>query len=452
MAEICIVIPVRNYGQYIEQCINSVIRQSDAPTWHLVIVNDGSTDGTSDVLARYRDDSRITVINLAGKGLAAAGNAGISACHAPWILRLDADDWLEPGSLRALYAHAQASHSDFVYGDLRLVDQRGRNVGILSQDPIWTGSTLERSPVGSGALYRREVWEILGGYDESLRYQEDFDFWLKVAERFQPSYLALSVYVYRQHYGSMSTNRSSRAEARAIVKQRALSRRHIQHDTNVAIIVSCIPPISTRIDPRVCVQRFQGSTLLDVLYERLEGVSFPKTIAITCAEPEVERWAAARHIPIVSGVSSFLPGNDFIDSIDIQLQVDKHLTLFVSPYYPLLAEYRFREMVDTLLLGDYRYIHSVVADSSPILVPNGGSWTPLQGVSQATFLPGAMRAAGGLVAVRTGTTTGPHGCIEIMWPEDFMVRDVSSLWSAARILQDSQTETKSCATRSYNPG
>ena len=174
--EIGIVVTAHNYGRFLEQCIQSVIGQQNAPTWCMVIVDDASSDGTPEILRHYTTDSRIKSLRLTGEGLARASNRGIAEMDTPWVLRLDADDWLMPEALRRLHGHAISFDSDIAYGDLHLVNQQGSDIGVLSQSDDIIGSALERSPVGSGMIYRRDVWQSVGGYDESLYYQEDFDF------------------------------------------------------------------------------------------------------------------------------------------------------------------------------------------------------------------------------------------------------------------------------------
>lgn len=436
-AEICVVVTAYNYGRYITRCIQSVLQQVGAPKWHLVVVDDGSTDETSNILKAYGRDPRITLICLAGKGLAGSGNAGVSNSASDWVLRLDADDWLEPDALRKLYEHAKASGADFVYGDLLLVDEAGRSLGVLSQADEWLGSGLERSPVGSGALYRRAVWETVGGYDETLRYQEDFDFWLKVVEQFKASHIPQAVYVYRQHFSSMSGNRKPRAASRALVKRRALLRRALPHTGKLLAVISAIPTLCARIDPKMCMMFIDGERLIERAIRAVTEIGYEHEIVVECAAAEIETWARSKGLRTAEGAASYSISGDSIQPLlDLPRNDEMDVVLHVSPYFPLVETYRYREVIDTLFLGNCSRVDTAIADAARMLVPGEGGWKELPGAASVACLPGGMRTEGGLTALRTGKGGNKRGCVEIAWPENHMVRDSLTLKAAERLRLD----------------
>lgn len=145
--------------------------------------------------------------------LAKACNDAITRSRGQYIVRLDADDWVDP---QLLYLEANHLDSrpqiDCVWCDYwKTHPQKGEGfeTHYLEYSPQ---EDLEHA---CGAMYRKEVWELLDGYDEDLNYQESFDFWLRfkkagfIAER-----LDQPLYFYRQHPGSMSTNTEEREKTR----------------------------------------------------------------------------------------------------------------------------------------------------------------------------------------------------------------------------------------------
>ena len=98
MATIAVVLPVFNAESTIRRAVNSILSQ----TWNdleLVIVNDGSTDGTAEVLSSI-DDSRLKVIHADHVGVAEAANLATQSTSAPFVARMDADDWSHPDRLQ----------------------------------------------------------------------------------------------------------------------------------------------------------------------------------------------------------------------------------------------------------------------------------------------------------------------------------------------------------------
>ncbi len=90
-----VIIPVYNGERFIEQALDSVLRQS-YDKWEIVVVNDGSTDSTGKILHKYKDDSRFCIVTQENGGVSAARNAGIQAARYPYLAFLDADDtWYE---------------------------------------------------------------------------------------------------------------------------------------------------------------------------------------------------------------------------------------------------------------------------------------------------------------------------------------------------------------------
>jgi len=109
--------PVFNTKQYLEQAIDSVICQT-CPDWELILVDDGSTDGSGEMCDDYANkDRRIRVIHQENRGLSGARNTGMRFASGEFIQFLDSDDWLYPGTLKTVYEAAISSDSDMVIFD-----------------------------------------------------------------------------------------------------------------------------------------------------------------------------------------------------------------------------------------------------------------------------------------------------------------------------------------------
>ena len=202
---ISVVIPTFDCGAYVEQAVESVrIQAIEGVTVHeIVIVDDGSTDDTAEVLERLSGD--ITAVRQDNAGPSAARNTGIAEASGDYLCLLDADDALAPGALAHHRARLDADprlmvtqgHSQFVRR-LRVVSDEGRIDADLD------GQTVVTMNVGS-CLFRREAFETVGGFDENLRNLEDIDWFLRAGDLGLSTAVdeRLAVYRLRRH-GSQS--------------------------------------------------------------------------------------------------------------------------------------------------------------------------------------------------------------------------------------------------------
>lgn len=201
---VSIVTPAYNQAGYLAETIESVLAQ-DYPNIEYIVLDDGSTDSTPDVLKRY--DGRIRWERHDNMGQAATLNKGWEMSRGSLMGYLSSDDRLLPSALTNLVNALQANPDVVVaYGDFSLIDMHGRTLrSVRTEDFDQRRLTVDLvCQPGAGALFRRGVFEQAGGWCERLRQVPDFEFWLRVARfgRFVrvPQVLA----EYRIHDGSAS--------------------------------------------------------------------------------------------------------------------------------------------------------------------------------------------------------------------------------------------------------
>ncbi|NOX81012.1 MAG: glycosyltransferase [Deltaproteobacteria bacterium] len=177
---VSVIIPCYNQGQFIDEAVASVLAQS-FQDFEIIIVNDGSTDEeTRRILAGY-DRPKTRVIATENQGLAAARNNGIREARGRYILPLDADDRIGPAYLeRAVRLLDERAELGIVYC-------RAQLFGAVDTEWLLPQFSLEEmlldNVIFCSALFRREDWQLVGGYDQDLKYGwEDYDFWLSLLE------------------------------------------------------------------------------------------------------------------------------------------------------------------------------------------------------------------------------------------------------------------------------
>lgn len=211
---VSVVIPVRNGREYIAEALQSVLNQTYT-NLEIIVIDDGSDD--FDYITLQSLDSRIRVICLSGHGVSCARNIGMAASSGRYIAFLDADDVWFPGKLMAQIRYFE-EHPEVgcVFGRFNKwfanTDGEFPPANSLWQDcSEVTACDQERSGwlytrllsgllVGMNtAVIRREVFDLLGGFDESMRIGEDYLFWLKTSRIFEMHALDAPVALYRIH-------------------------------------------------------------------------------------------------------------------------------------------------------------------------------------------------------------------------------------------------------------
>jgi glycosyltransferase involved in cell wall biosynthesis len=183
---VCIVMPAYNVAWCIRRAVDSVLAQ-DFRGRELIVVNDGSTDGTRDVLADY--GGAITVIDQDNRGMSAARNAGIRRARGTYVAFLDADDWWLPQKLsRQVELMQSRSTIGFCSTAARVENGDGQLLNLWrcpdgSTEILATLFAQNAAIAGgcSAVMVRKDLFDRVGLFDESLGGFEDPDLWMRLA-------------------------------------------------------------------------------------------------------------------------------------------------------------------------------------------------------------------------------------------------------------------------------
>jgi len=221
MPDVSVVVPTYNRAATVGASVASLFAER-AVDVEVIVVDDGSTDDTSGVLAAI-DDPRLHVVPIAHAGIAAARNAGIAAARAPLVAFHDSDDLALAGRLTIPVAYLRE------HGDVDLVIQNGR---MLPPDGDPSGAeapwirpavarTLASRRIGVAEVFRwnlgqlqgmcftRRSLDATGSLDSSFRILDDLDLVLRVTARHQAVFLDVPAFAYRRHAGGIAQNRTA---------------------------------------------------------------------------------------------------------------------------------------------------------------------------------------------------------------------------------------------------
>jgi glycosyltransferase involved in cell wall biosynthesis len=201
------VVAARNQGRYLGEALDSLLAQT-YPHIEVVVVDDGSTDETPNILDSY--EGRITRVRQHNLGLAAARNHGLALAKGDYLCPIDSDDLIDArfaeSFIRTLTeSGAQAAYCEGQvfkalldikepHGRSRFGDQSHRMLRFVMTQPLMTGSVV----------FHRDCLKTLGGWDVATVYGCDWDFWLKLSRYFKWTYVPELLFFYRWHGASLS--------------------------------------------------------------------------------------------------------------------------------------------------------------------------------------------------------------------------------------------------------
>jgi glycosyltransferase involved in cell wall biosynthesis len=206
---ISVVMPVRNAEAFLDAAIAS-IRAQTHQALELIVVDDGSSDRTPEILERHAgEDPRLRCLTQGTIGIVAALNCGIGQAAGAYVARMDADDIARPDRLaRQLDVLSRHPAAALVGSSYQVIDRRGRALRTVhlptAPDEIRarlaTGNCIAHPTV----LLRRQALDAVGLYRAAFRHCEDYDLWLRLAERYELLGIDEPLLLYREHPGQVT--------------------------------------------------------------------------------------------------------------------------------------------------------------------------------------------------------------------------------------------------------
>jgi glycosyltransferase involved in cell wall biosynthesis len=215
---VSVIIATYNMGQYLADAIRSVLEQS-RPNLELLVIDDGSTDNTREVVNSFKEDTRLRYHWQPNSGQTRAKNVGVSLARGSFIAFCDADDlWTADKLERQLPAFDDKGRVAVVYSRNRKVDENGmplansHNLTPLPSGQVTRQLFIENFVSFGTAIIRRSCLEEVGGFEEAHRMGIDWDLWLRLSIKYEFRYVDAVTYLYRIWPGQISRNWRGRYE------------------------------------------------------------------------------------------------------------------------------------------------------------------------------------------------------------------------------------------------
>ena len=199
--KVSVIIATYNSESYIGRTIRSVIDQSlPKDDYEIIVVDDGSTDGTGRVLESFGDWIKVITLGKR-KGLPYACNVGIRNALGRYVVRVDADDYVHEDLLRVEHLYLSLDHDiDAVACDYFMVDEKEKRIAKKSADD---------EPIACGVMFKKDNLVAIGLYDEEFLLRSDVDLRIRYLQKFNIKRIELPLYRYRQHKSNITKDKKA---------------------------------------------------------------------------------------------------------------------------------------------------------------------------------------------------------------------------------------------------
>ncbi len=358
---ITVYVPCHNYGQFLQEALESVFKQT-FEDWELLIIDDGSSDNTPDIIQLYKNVPNIRTFRTEGIKLPAVCNLAIREAKGKYIIRLDGDDVFDENILLNLYHYLERNPDTImVFPDYYLMDQLGnifsheRRRKLYEEDHI-----LDLPPNGACILAKTEILRELGGYREDLGAQDGFDLWVRIREKYKCGNINLPLFYYRRHFKNLTgaDNESPTIKfARQKIKKDITAKNLEQSRPIIGVI-----PVRQYFDftENCWSAELNNKTLLHYAMQRMaESDTFDKILVVSDT-PDVKQHLNQINDPRIEYVSRTFESTFRTAPLSEMLRVAiepydpkfKGITVINYVQAPFLTLASLEEAIHTLLLND----------------------------------------------------------------------------------------------------
>ena len=374
-----------NYGRYIKDSIDSVLNQS-FQNFELLIIDDGSTDNSIEIINKYSDNDKIKIIIQDRIGLNATNNIALKQAKGEFIIRLDADDYFENNALEIMIDIIK-SNDDVVlmFPDYHIVDDSNSIIRTVRRHNFDEDVTLFDQPAhGACTLIRKNVLLDLGGYDEEFDRQDGYDLWLKVIDNYKVKNINIPLFNYRFHSSNLTKNQFSLLKTRAKIKNKRVKTLGLSD-----LYVEAIIPIrSESIDPIILSKKkIKGISLLDWTINTAIKSIICDHITVATPDEEIRDRIRSKYGDKVNVLirkkehSRFnMPLEktiiDFLNNLSNKNKTPDAL-MILYPAYPFKQYWQINEAIDTMKLFNVDVVDGIIPDNRVFYQHRGKGLVPL---------------------------------------------------------------------------
>lgn len=397
-----------NYAAYIRQSIESVLNQS-LQDFELFIIDDGSKDNSKEIIEEFRGNPKITIIYQQNKGLNITNNIAMRASVGKYIMRLDADDFLEKDALKLMSEVLEKDEQlGLVFPDYYYVDANGNITGEERRHNFEKEVSLYDQPAhGACTMIRLEFLKNLGGYNESFTCQDGYDLWIKFITHHKVTNINQSLFSYRRHGNNLTTNEERILDTRKKIKE-LFVKEHLKTPKTLAVI----PARNTKIgDINWPLFEINGISIIEQKVIICQKAQLIDKVIVSSSDNEIlehcKKWAFKYDkLEILERPISFSKQNVSLDqTLEQALNFADNkwgnfeAIMSVSLEYPFIKEDILNDAVNTLTLFKADVVLTVRPDNRMYYRHTGHTLIPILDQNKFTKLEreAIYKGAGGLI-------------------------------------------------------
>lgn len=400
-----------NYDQYLARSIESVLDQT-FQNFELVIIDDGSTDSSREIIWRYQENPKTRIIYQENKGLVASINIALRAARGKYVIRLDADDYLDPNALLVM-TEVMEQNQDLalVFPDYYYIDKDGNITGQERRNDFEKEVTLYDLPAhGACTLFRKKVLLEIGAYNDRYSCQDGYDIWLKLIKKYPVKNINLPLFYYRRHGKNLTDQ-----EERILITRQKIKSEHAGNSTSAALNCIAVVPVRGRIIDPECpsLEDFGGIPLLEWTLREVDHAKQIQQKIVSTPDPDVAKYIEERgqgwsvHIRSRQQAIENVPLRQTLIDILNQYQAacPADVVVQVTPESPFRTWRSIEEAIDTLKLFDVDLVVAVIPEDGQLYWHRGRGLEPVSSLTQEQNLrlerERLYRKVGGLQVMKT---------------------------------------------------
>lgn len=398
-----------NYGAFIKESIESVLNQS-LQNFELLIIDDGSTDNSKEIIENYRDHDKVKIIYQQNKGLNITNNIAMRAAKGKYLMRLDADDFLENDALKLMSDVLEENHEiGLIFPDYYYIDASSNRTGEEKRHDFEKDVSLFDQPAhGACTMIKLRFLRDLGGYNESFTCQDGYDLWIKFIMHYKITNINIPLFSYRQHGNNLTSN-----EHKILNTRKKIKALFVEEHLKAPCVLAIIPVRNTYIgDVNWPLYEIEGKTILERKVELCIQAKHIDEIIISSADKNIldfsiQKFVKYKNITVIERPKKFAGPNQNLSSTVAQAleKIENRSKIFIDSIITLALEYPFvnsdviDDAVNTQVLFNSDSVLSVRLDNNMYYQHTGHGLKPILDQDKFTKLEreALYKGSGGII-------------------------------------------------------